>query len=127
MNLPSALAVAGGAGIGALARWMLGLALDSIWPALPLGTLAANVLGGLFTGVVLGALDQFQALPLEWRLAVTTGFLGGLTTFSAFTGETVTHLLRQQWAWASLIIFVHVAASIMAALLGIGLVRLLLR
>jgi CrcB protein len=127
MNLASALAVAGGAGIGALARWVLGLAFDSVLPAMPMGTLIANVAGGFLMGVVLGVFDQFQALPLEWRLAITTGFLGGLTTFSAFTGETVSHLLRQQWGWAGAIVIVHVGASIMAAMLGILLIRIFLR
>jgi CrcB protein len=72
-------------------------------------------------------LDQFQTLPLEWRLAITTGFLGGLTTFSTFTGETLNHILRQQWGWAGAMIFVHVAGSLLAALLGLSLVRGLLR
>jgi len=127
VNLVSALAVAGGAGIGALARWSLGLALDAAWPAIPLGTLVANIIGGFLMGIVLGMLDQFQTLPMEWRLAITTGFLGGLTTFSAFTGETLNHLLRQQWGWACAIVVVHVVGSLLAAALGIVLVRVVLR
>ncbi|MEZ5462776.1 fluoride efflux transporter CrcB [Dokdonella sp.] len=127
MNFLSALAVAGGASIGALARWTLGLALDSALPGIPMGTLLANVIGGLLMGIVLGMLDQFQTLPLEWRLAITTGFLGGLTTFSTFTGETLNHLLRQQWGWAASMITVHVVGSILAATLGFALVRVALR
>ena len=127
MNLVSPLAVAGGAGIGALVRWMLGLALDAVLPAIPLGTLVANLIGGFLMGLVIGSLDQFQALPLEWRLAITTGFLGGLTTFSTFSGETVNHLLRQQWGWAGTLVFVHVAGSILAALLGVVVIRMILR
>jgi CrcB protein len=127
MNLPAALAVAGGAGLGALARWMLGLALDSVLPAIPLGTLVANVVGGFLMGLVLGVFEQFQTLPLEWRLAITTGFLGGLTTFSTFTGETLSHLLRQQWAWAGAHVAVHVLGSIIAAMLGFILIRVALR
>ncbi len=127
MNLVSPMAVAGGAGAGALIRWMLGLALDAIFPAVPLGTLVANVVGGFLMGLVIGSFDQFQTLPLEWRLAITTGFLGGLTTFSTFSGETINHLLRQQWGWASGLIFVHVAGSIMAALLGVVVIRTILR
>jgi CrcB protein len=122
MNFLSAVAVAGGAGIGALARWSLGLALDATWPGIPLGTLVANVIGGFLMGIVLGMLDQFQALPMEWRLAITTGFLGGLTTFSTFN-----HMLRQQWGWAVAMITVHVAGSILAAVLGMTLVRVSLR
>lgn len=127
MNLVSPIAVAGGAGVGALIRWMLGLALDAIFPSIPLGTLVANVIGGFLMGLVIGSLDQFQTLPFEWRLAITTGFLGGLTTFSTFSGETINHLLRQQWGWASALVFVHVAGSIMAALLGVVVIRMLLR
>lgn len=127
MNLVSPIAVAGGAGAGALIRWMLGLALDAIFPAIPLGTLIANLIGGFLMGLVIGSFDQFQALPIEWRLAITTGFLGGLTTFSTFSGETINHLLRQQWGWASALIFVHVAGSIMAALLGVVVIRMILR
>lgn len=127
MNLVSAIAVAGGAGVGALGRWMLGLALDSFLPSIPLGTLVANVIGGFLMGMVIGVLDQFQTLPLEWRLAITTGFLGGLTTFSTFTGETLNHLLRQQWGWATAMVLVHVAGSVMAAMLGMVVIRTLLR
>ncbi|HQV72211.1 MAG: fluoride efflux transporter CrcB [Xanthomonadales bacterium] len=123
MNLLSPIAVAGGAGIGALIRWIFGLALDAIFPAIPLGTLLANVLGGFLMGLVIGSIDQFQTLPLEWRLALTTGFLGGLTTFSTFSGETLNHLLRQQWGWAGALVFVHVAGSILAALLGVVVIR----
>lgn len=127
MNLVSALAVAGGAGVGALARWTLGLALDAFFPSIPLGTLVANVIGGCLIGVVIGTLDQFQTLPLEWRLAITTGFLGGLTTFSTFTGETLNHLLKQQWAWASAMVVVHVAGSLLAAVIGFAAIRAFLR
>lgn len=127
MNFLSALAVAGGAGVGALARWSLGLALDTALPGIPLGTLIANVIGGFLIGIVIGMLDQFQTLPLEWRLAITTGFLGGLTTFSTFTGETLNHLLRQQWGWAATMITVHVAGSILAAVIGFALIRAMLR
>lgn len=127
MNLVSPLAVAGGAGVGALIRWMLGLTFDAIFPSIPLGTLIANLVGGFLMGMVIGMLDQFQTLPLEWRLAITTGFLGGLTTFSTFSGETINHLLREQWGWAGAIIAAHVAGSIFAALLGVFVVRLILR
>ncbi len=127
MNLLSPLAVAGGAGVGALVRWSLGLALNEMFPAIPLGTLIANIVGGFLMGLVIGSLDQFQTLPIEWRLAITTGFLGGLTTFSTFSGETLNHLLRQQWGWAGAIIMAHVAGSIFAALFGVVAVRMVLR
>jgi CrcB protein len=74
-------AVGIGAALGAWLRWLLGATLNSLLPTLPLGTLAANLVGGLLMGCALGAFAHFQALPAEWRLFVMTGFLGGLTTF----------------------------------------------
>jgi CrcB protein len=127
MNLVSFLAVGFGAFAGAVVRWLLGLALNPILPSLPLGTLAANLAGGLIMGIALGAFAHYETLPVAWRLAVTTGFLGGLTTFSTFSGETVTLMLRQQYAWTAAIVASHVLGSIALTLAGIGLVRLVLR
>ena len=127
MNLVSFLAVGFGAFAGAIARWLLGLALNPILPALPLGTLAANLIGALVMGMALGAFAHFEALPVAWRLAITTGFLGGLTTFSTFSGETVTLMLRQQYGWSAAIIAAHLVGSLVLTLAGIGLVRMVLR
>ncbi|RPE81674.1 fluoride efflux transporter CrcB [Vulcaniibacterium tengchongense] len=127
MDAFSALAVFAGAGLGALLRWALGLALNPLVPALPLGTLAANVLGGLLMGCALGVFDQFQSLPPAARLAVTTGFLGGLTTFSTFSAESVALLLRGDYRWAGLHLLAHVGASLLAALAGLAATRALLR
>lgn len=127
MNLVSLLAVGIGAFAGAVLRWMLGLALNPLFPTLPLGTLAANLLGGFIMGVALGAFVHFEALPIAARLALTTGFLGGLTTFSTFSAETVTLFLRQQYAWTATIIATHLLGSLLMTLAGIALMRLLLR
>jgi len=127
MGLPGILAVGFGAFAGALLRWLFGIALNPLLPTLPLGTLAANLLGGFIIGAALGVFDQFQSLPLELRLLITTGFCGGLTTFSTFSAETVTLLLRQQYAWSAAIILAHVLGSLLMTLAGIGAVRLLLR
>ena len=127
MNLVSFLAVGFGAFAGAIARWLLGLALNPILPALPLGTLVANLVGALVMGMALGAFAHFEALPVAWRLAITTGFLGGLTTFSTFSGETVTLMLRQQYGWSAAIIAAHLVGSLVLTLAGIGLVRMVLR
>ena len=127
MNLVSFLAVGFGAFAGAVMRWLLGIALNPILPSLPLGTLASNLIGGLVMGVALGLFAHYETLPIAWRLAITTGFLGGLTTFSTFSGETITLFLRQQYGWTAAIVAAHLVGSLLLTLAGIGLVRLVLR
>ena len=91
-----------GGAVGCWLRWGLGAwLLNPVFPTLPLGTLAANLTGGLLMGLVMGLFDHFQTLPPALRLLVFTGFLGGLTTFSTFSGEATTLLLRQQYLWFS--------------------------
>jgi len=119
----SAIAIFVGAGLGALLRWVLALALNPIFPALPLGTLAANALGSLLIGVAIGVFAQFEGLSLALRLAITTGFLGGLTTFSAFSAETTALLLRGQYGWAGATIAAHVGTCLLATCGGIAVVR----
>ncbi len=82
--LSAVLAISAGASLGALLRWGLGLWLNAWFPAIPPGTLAANLIGGYLIGVAMGVFAHHVALPPEWRLFVITGFLGGLTTFSTF-------------------------------------------
>jgi len=123
MNLSAGLAVFSGAGTGALLRWALGSILDPLFPNLPPGTLAANVLGGLLMGVLLGAFSQYEAIPPTMRLALTTGFLGGLTTFSAFSAESAALLLRGEYRWMCLHAGLHVTASLLATLAGLAVIR----
>lgn len=127
MNLISFFAVGIGASLGAVMRWLLGIALNPILPPLPLGTLASNLIGGLIMGVALGFFAHYESLPIAWRLAITTGFLGGLTTFSTFSGETVTLFLRQQYGWTAAIIAAHLFGSLLLTLAGIGIARMILR
>lgn len=122
MDVISALAIFIGAGVGALLRWMLGLALNPVFPTVPLGTLAANVLGGLIMGLAMGLFTQFESLSPTMRLALTTGFLGGLTTFSTFSAETVTLILRAEYFWASVLVMAHLALSVLATIAGIAAV-----
>src|SRR5271169_3568141 len=117
------LAVGGGAAVGAWMRWGLGIALNPLFPTVPLGTLAANLIGGLLMGVAMELLTRHAVLPAEARLLVTTGFLGGLTTFSTFSAEVVTLLLRREWLWGSLAIGGHVVGSVAMTLVGIVMVR----
>jgi len=121
------LSVGGGAVAGAWLRWWLGVLLNPVFPTLPLGTLAANLLGGYLMGLALGALQHFDALPPEVRLLVTTGFLGGLTTFSTFSAEATTLLSRDQLGWAAAHIAAHVTGSLLMTFAGIATLRLVLR
>lgn len=127
MNVLGLLAVAGGAAAGAWVRWWLGIVLNPVFPTLPLGTLAANLAGGYLVGVALAVLSHFEALPPEARLLITTGFLGGLTTFSTFSAEAATLLGRQQFGWTAVLIGAHVLGSIVMTFAGIGSMRLVLR
>lgn len=127
MNFTGFLAVGLGGAIGCWIRWMLGVLLNPVFPTLPLGTLSANLLGGLVMGCMMGVFTHFQALPRELQLFVMTGFLGGLTTFSTFSAEADTLLLRQQYLWFGTHIAVHLAGTLGMTLLGLFLTRGLLR
>ena len=127
MTLTAVLAVGAGAATGAWLRWWLGALLNPLFPTLPLGTLAANLIGGYLIGIALAGLSHFEALPAEARLLVTTGFLGGLTTFSTFSAEAATLLGRQQLGWTALLITAHVVGSILMTFAGIASMRLVLR
>ena len=119
------LAVGGGAAVGAWLRWGLGSLLNPVFPTLPLGTLAANLIGGLLMGVAMEIMTRHAVLPPEARLLVTTGFLGGLTTFSTFSAEIVTQLMRREYLWGSITIASHVLGSIAMTVIGILLIRTL--
>ncbi|MEI6414153.1 MAG: fluoride efflux transporter CrcB [Pseudomonadota bacterium] len=119
------LAIGLGAALGAWLRWGFGILLNPVFPTLPLGTLAANLLGGFLMGLVMQILMQHALLSPEFRLAITTGFLGGLTTFSTFSAETVTLLLREEYLWTLIIVLAHVAGSLAMTLLGILAMKLL--
>ncbi|MDD2663472.1 MAG: fluoride efflux transporter CrcB [Dechloromonas sp.] len=113
------LAVGLGAAFGAWTRWLLGLALNPLFIALPLGTLAANLLGGYLVGVAVGVFHLNTHFPLAWKLFAITGFLGGLTTFSTFSAEVVERLLAGQPALAIGLASIHLAGSLTATWLGL--------
>jgi fluoride exporter len=121
----SFLAVGGGAAVGAWIRWGLGTALNPLFPTLPLGTLVANLVGGLIMGFAMELITRHNVMPPELRLLVTTGFLGGLTTFSTFSAEITTLLLRRDWLWSVVGIAAHVVGSLLLTVLGIALIRAL--
>ncbi|MCC7484854.1 MAG: fluoride efflux transporter CrcB [Burkholderiales bacterium] len=117
------LAVGIGAVLGAWLRWGLGIALNTAVPNLPLGTLAANLIGGYFVGVAVEYFLQHATLPAEWRLFVITGVLGSLTTFSTFSAEAVQLLAIQRYGWAMLHVGTHLAGSLVMTVLGFYTVR----
>ncbi len=112
------LVISLGASCGACLRWVFGLGLNHWLPQLPLGTLAANLVGGYLAGLALAFFLYYPQLPLEWRLLIITGFLGGLTTFSSFSVEVFSLLQRGQLAWALGAIGLHVLGSL--AMTGLG-------
>ena len=114
------LAISLGAALGALLRWQLGLKLNSAFPSLPPGTLAANLIGGYLIGMALTYFATAPHLSAEWRLFIITGFCGGLTTFSTFSAEVVTLLHEGRLWWAMRAIATHVLGSLVMTLAGIA-------
>lgn len=125
MGFLSWLSVFVGAGIGASIRWWLSIGLNHLFPTLPPGTLAANLLGGYLIGVAITWFSLNTATPPELRLLLVTGMLGGLTTFSTFSGEVVTLLVRGQYAWGVAEAMIHLLGSLTCTFLGMQSVRLL--
>lgn len=119
------LAVGFGAAFGALLRWWLGIILNPVFPTLPLGTLAANLLGGYLVGVAVAFFTEHAGLQPEIRLFVITGFMGGLTTFSTFSAEAVTLISRAEYLWAMLHIAIHLGGSLAMTVLGMFTFNLL--
>lgn len=118
MSAGAFAAIGIGAALGAWLRWGLGSMLNPVFPTLPLGTLAANLVGGYLIGLAIAFFADNAAVPAEWRLFAITGFLGALTTFSTFSAEAVTLLVRAQYTWAAGLILSHLAGSILMTLLG---------
>jgi CrcB protein len=127
MGFYSFLAVGIGAALGAWLRWGLGTLLNPMLTPLPLGTLAANLLGGYLVGVAVAVFAQHPGLVPEARLLIITGFLGGLTTFSTFSAEAMHLLTRGEYAWAAAHVAAHLAGSLGMTLLGLLTVRALMK
>lgn len=114
------LAVGAGAACGAWLRWALSLWLNPVHLGLPLGTLLANLGGGYLIGIAVAFFADFPHLSPEWRLLVVTGFLGGLTTFSTFSAESMGMLQKGEFAWALLHSLLHLLGSILFCFAGFG-------
>ena len=113
------LAVGIGGALGCWLRWLLGIALNPLFPNMLMGTLAANLTGGYLIGVAIEYFTHHDSLPPELRLFVIVGFLGGLTTFSSFSAEAVELLADKQLGWAFVMVASHLLGSLAMTWLGI--------
>ncbi|HEX6003865.1 MAG TPA: fluoride efflux transporter CrcB [Burkholderiales bacterium] len=113
-------AVCVGSSLGGLLRWGLALKLNSLFPAAPPGTLAANLLGSYIVGLAIAYFAGTASISPEWRLLIITGFCGALTTFSTFSAEVVALLQQNNWSGAAALIAIHVVGSIAMTLLGLA-------
>ena len=127
MGVYSFLAVGVGAAVGAWLRWGLGIYLNATYPALPMGTLASNLIGGYLVGMAVAFFSQHPGLSPDLRLFLITGFLGGLTTFSTFSAEAVNLLSRAEYGWAVAHVSAHLAGSLFLTLLGMLTVNAILK
>ena len=118
----SVVAISVGAALGAVLRWWLGTKLNSYFPAIPPGTLAANLTGAYIIGAAIAFFSTYAALAPEWRLLVITGFCGALTTFSTFSAELVTLINEGRLGWAAAAAAVHLTGSVLMTFAGIGTV-----
>lgn len=118
MTASAFLAVGVGAALGAWLRWMLSTWFNPLAPGLPLGTLASNIIGGYLVGVAVAYFAANSSLAPEWRLLCITGFLGGLTTFSTFSAESVQMLMAAHYGAALLHTAAHLLGSLAATFLG---------
>ena len=123
MTLSGFFAVGLGAALGAWLRWIFGIVLNPLFGNILLGTLTANLVGGFLIGVAVEYFVHHDSIPPEWRLFVTVGFLGGLTTFSSFSVEVVELLSDRDFLWSFVLVASHLIGSLAMTYLGILAVR----
>ncbi|CAI8723959.1 fluoride efflux transporter CrcB [Kosakonia sp. YIM B13611] len=112
-----------GGSAGCVIRWLLAIRLNTLFPNLPPGTLLVNLLGGLIIGGALAFFTRQPHLDPNWRLLITTGLCGGMTTFSTFSLEIFAQLQTGNYAWALASVLVHVVGSILMTALGFALIN----
>jgi CrcB protein len=127
MNIMAIIAVGLGSALGAWARWGLSEKLNLVMPQLPLGTLAANLLGGYVVGFLVGLFAANTSLAPEWRLFAITGCMGGLTTFSTFSAESVGLISSGRYGAALVHGATHLLGSLLLTAAGLATFRLLAR
>lgn len=123
----SVVVISLGASSGALLRWWFGTQLNALLPSIPLGTLAANLLGGYVIGAAVAIFASSSAIAPEWRLLIMTGFCGGLTTFSTFSVELATLVKQGEALWSCAAIMAHVGGSLLMTFAGMATIELMRR
>ncbi len=111
-----------GGGTGSVLRWFLGMKLNPLHNAIPIGTLTANLAGAFIIGMGLAWFNRMTHIDPLWKLLVTTGFCGGLTTFSTFSAEVVFLLQDGRAAWALLNVALNLLGSFAMTALAFWLV-----
>ncbi|MFV3288592.1 fluoride efflux transporter CrcB [Pseudomonas sp. NY11955] len=119
----SFFAVVVGGSVGCVLRWLLGLRLNSLLPGMPFGTLLVNLIGGFIIGAAMAFFMRWPNLDPAWRLLITTGFCGGLTTFSTFSAEVMAMLMHGRYGWAMATVSAHVLGSLLMTFAGFASVR----
>jgi CrcB protein len=123
VTLSSYLALCVGSLIGATLRWLAQILLNPLLPTLPLGTLLVNIVGGFMIGMAVGAFQASPNIAPQWRVLVIPGVLGGLTTFSSFTAESMLLLQEGRTGWAFAHASAHVVGALVACFAGYALVQ----
>ena len=123
--LKSLIAVIIGGSAGCVIRWLLAVRLNTLFPGLPPGTLLVNLLGGFIIGGAMAYFIRQPHLDPTWRLLITTGLCGGMTTFSTFSLEVFSLLQAGNYVWAMTSVLVHVFGSLLMTALGFFVINLL--
>ncbi|HEI8866017.1 TPA: fluoride efflux transporter CrcB [Serratia odorifera] len=121
--MSSLLAVFIGGGLGSVLRWVVGMKLNPLHAHIPLGTLAVNLLGGFIIGLAMALFSRAGSIDATWRILITTGFCGGLTTFSTFSLEVVYLIQDGRMLWALTNALINLAGSLTMTLLAFMLVN----
>ncbi|MFU9138454.1 fluoride efflux transporter CrcB [Erwinia tasmaniensis] len=124
--IKSLVAVVVGGSAGCIIRWLLAVRLNALFPNLPPGTLVVNLVGGVIIGGAMAWFMRNPHLDPAWKLLITTGLCGGMTTFSTFSLEIVALLQAGNYAWAMISVLTHVLGSLLMTFAGFWLVSLFL-
>ncbi|TDB59734.1 fluoride efflux transporter CrcB [Photorhabdus khanii] len=117
------LAVFIGGGLGSVLRWFISLRLNSISTNIAVGTLTVNCIGALIIGLGLAFFNKSTHLDPVWKLMLTTGFCGGLTTFSTFSVEVAYLLLDGKLGWALGTVLLNLFGSLLMTILAFALMN----